>query len=346
MNAPAICTLPVKVINLDPATCNTGDLAEEALWERLGSASALIGKAVSIPVLLVNKDQMDCLCPPEKRKFLNPDRAKEILDAQRDKNHGEDLWEKLESACDDEMWNRYQRTAALGLYHRGPLSDAKSLVEKGNFDGEGSGPDSEDSTVLAGLRGLSGPFIALCCERISAHARSHSVAYGTALACVYYHELGHALMDTAAAGKDPYSELWARVLEESLANAISISCFSGTERAQTAQLTKEQPLEYRGWPYTVTTGKGRDLLDLLCKFDYIPKELFHDLRHYLLYEPEGAAFLMALAHNFGFPLLSVWRLFKRDQRLEARMLLKSIAQRLLDEVCSEPALFKRGRFCP
>ena len=64
---------------------------------------------------------------------------------------------------------------------------------------------------------------------------------------VYYHELAHALMDTADTAPDPYREPWGLVVEESLADWVAASRFKGSEALAVHRLIKGQPPEYLGY---------------------------------------------------------------------------------------------------
>lgn len=152
---------------------------------------------------------------------------------------------------------------------------------------------------------------------------------------VYYHELGHAIMDTLPDGApNPYLKPWGRTVEESLANAIAYRCFSGTEARWVQRLIQDQPAEYRGY-----AAAGQLLVSLLdVKF---LRDWFRGLHEYGWYwwrrieyaldrlergawHPEVARTLTEVLMNLPMPLTQIrsheridsqniteWRRFKR-----------------------------------
>ncbi len=104
-------------------------------------------------------------------------------------------------------------------------------------------PEAEQAFLECNL-----PAIFLCCERIRRHAATEGAPYELALDKTYYHELGHAIMDTLPArAPNPYNETWGRVIEESLANLIAYERFEGTEAIWIQRLIQRQPAEYLGY---------------------------------------------------------------------------------------------------
>jgi hypothetical protein len=77
-------------------------------------------------------------------------------------------------------------------------------------------------------------------------AKQEKVAVSLVQDKVYYHELGHALMDTGPS-PDSHNKGWGRVVEESLANLVAWQCFRGSEAAKAARLIQGQPPEYQGY---------------------------------------------------------------------------------------------------
>jgi hypothetical protein len=92
------------------------------------------------------------------------------------------------------------------------------------------------------------PAIFLCCERIVDWASRLGISHHLVMDKVYYHELGHAIMDTLPDGApNPYLKSWGRTVEESLANAIAYRCFKGKEALWVQRLIQDQPAEYLGY---------------------------------------------------------------------------------------------------
>jgi hypothetical protein len=56
-------------------------------------------------------------------------------------------------------------------------------------------------------------------------------------------------MAEAGQGKKPAGEFWARVVEESLANALAWGRFNPTERWLVNRVISGQPVEYRGYTF-------------------------------------------------------------------------------------------------
>lgn len=218
--------LPVGVHNLGSQEAQALDFSREVLWERMSGPMGR--KAVKIPVFLVNRDQMDYLYPPERLRCLDPKQVREW--ARRFREEDEDrppLW-----GLDERVWER--ETVAVGLYisHLDGASKALELGKRATGEAEG----------LEALQGHQGPAIFLCPERIVSWAEREGISPHLVADKVYYHELGHALMDT---GPTPYGERWGRVVEEGLANRVAFRCFKGKEALWVQRLIQEQPAEYQ-----------------------------------------------------------------------------------------------------
>ncbi|MCS6869300.1 hypothetical protein, partial [Thermus sp.] len=135
---------------------------------------------------------------------------------------------------------RYRKTVAVGLYV--PHLDNRAKEEVLRL---AQGTPEEEA-----LKDHKGPAIFLCPERILDWADREGIEASLVLDKVYYHELGHALMDT---GPTPYGELWGRILEESLANWVAFRLFRGREARLVQRLIQGQPAEY--WGY-LAVGRG------------------------------------------------------------------------------------------
>lgn len=244
-------------------------------------------KATGIPVYLVNPDQMDALYPPKRLQFLNPRcvrrwaeevrrREAGIREESREVGEGEARREGRPSpweCLDEEMTYRYRWVVAVGLY----VSDF-GTKELQTIRVSGSSP--------AGAGPTGGPAIVLSPERIVGWAQRAGVSPDLVLDKVYYHELGHALMDT---GPTPYEEPWARVVEESLANWIAYRSFHGLEAVQVQRLMQEQPLEYRGYAVLEDPDFARDLSKAVgCRWRLRPLDLEGGVPLSVLSEWRGA----------------------------------------------------------
>lgn len=186
---------------------------------------------------------MDLLAPPERFCFLDPAQvaawARRLREARREQGRGEDEDRRPLQGLDLQCEGSYRERVAVGLYLPEPPSDDewKDVLE---LSDSGCSPDP------SAVSPPSGPSIYLCPERILDWARKVGVSHELVLDKVYYHELGHALMDT---GPTPYGKLWCRIVEESLANWIAFSCFKGLEARWVQKLIQGQPAEYQGYAH-------------------------------------------------------------------------------------------------
>ncbi len=227
-------SLPITLYNAGSKEAHNLDFSRAVLWARMSPGMGR--KAVTIPVYIVNPDQIDYLYPPHRKRFLNPKqvaRWAELKRAQmREGQRGEPLLGLDPSS--DEM---YIQTVVVGLYR-------KREFEPKEWEEVLARADS-GATLDVGVQAIPEvPVILLCAERILGRAARESVDPQLVLDKVYYHELGHALMDT---GHTPYKELWGRIVEESLANWIATRRFWGVERLQVKKLIAGQPAEYQGY---------------------------------------------------------------------------------------------------
>jgi hypothetical protein len=124
----------------------------------------------------------------------------------------------------------------------------------GSLDGVSKGgvlrlgdPGHQDPGAPPAFQADPGPAIFLCPERIVDRGAREGVPTALVQDQVYYHELAHALMDTADTAPDPYQEPWGLVVEESLANWVAASRFQGSEALAVHRLIKGQPPEYLGY---------------------------------------------------------------------------------------------------
>ncbi|RIH81370.1 hypothetical protein Mlute_02821 [Meiothermus luteus] len=232
--------LPIQLADVGSREAQGLDFTREALWKRMDGGMGR--KAVQTPVFLANPRQMDYLYPPERLRFLHPEQvrrwAQEVRERrEREGDEGEPL-QGLEPERQEEyrevVEEEYREVVAVGLYVS-RLDDAQKRELLHRAEGD---PEEE------ALRRHAGPAIFLCPERILSWAGREGVSPNLVLDKVYYHELGHALMDT---GTTPYQELWCRIVEESLANWIAFRRFSGKEARLVQRLIAGQPPEYQGY---------------------------------------------------------------------------------------------------
>ncbi|APD10415.1 MULTISPECIES: hypothetical protein [Thermus] len=206
------------------------DFSRDVLWGRMDGAMGK--KAVETPVFLANPRQMDYLYPRERLRFLHPEVARRWAQERRRRRDG-DEGEPLQG-LDTAPWDWYRETVAVGLYvDQMDGAKKRELLRLAEGDPE-----------VEALQHHDGPAILLCPERILSWAGREGVHPNLVLDKVYYHELGHALMDT---GPTPYGELWCRIIEESLANWIAYSRFRGREARWVQRLIQGQPPEYWGY---------------------------------------------------------------------------------------------------
>jgi hypothetical protein len=219
------------------------DFGREETYARMNPS--LGRKAAALPVYLVNPAQMDRLYPPERRRtFCDPERVRRALRDLRSRGEEREedrglLWEALRDGSDCDL---FRRTVAVGLY-MGSLDG----VSKGGVLRLGD-PGHQDPGAPPAFQADPGPAIFLCPERIVDWGAREGVPTALVQDQVYYHELAHALMDTAAdTASDPYLKPWGLVVEESLANWVAASRFQGSEALAVHRLIKGQPPEYLGY---------------------------------------------------------------------------------------------------
>jgi hypothetical protein len=69
--------VPVQVYNLGSPAGAQMDFERDELWSRMDAEMGK--KAVSLPVFLVNPNQMDMLYPREYRRALDPEQIRKLL---------------------------------------------------------------------------------------------------------------------------------------------------------------------------------------------------------------------------------------------------------------------------
>lgn len=253
--------VPVQVYNLGSPAGAQMDFERDELWSRMDAEMGK--KAVSLPVFLVNPNQMDMLYPREYRRALDPERIRTLLqeeverEAREQDREGEletrrepqeeepDFFDRLQRSEVDRIgWSKYSEVILVGLYlhlERCDQSFRGGVLKQG---------DENVRTAEAENAFLNHqePAIFLCCERIVDWANDLGIPHHLVMDKVYYHELGHAIMDTLPDGApNPYLESWGRTVEESLANAIAYRCFKEKEALWVQRLIQDQPAEYLGY---------------------------------------------------------------------------------------------------
>jgi len=253
--------VPVQVYNLGSPAGAQMDFERDELWSRMDAEMGK--KAVSLPVFLVNPNQMDMLYPREYRRALDPEQIRKLLQEEarreaqkreREQETGEwrerreeepDFFDRLQRSEEDQIgWSKYSEVILVGLYlhlERCDQNFRSGVLRQG---------DSNAQTAEAENAFLNhqAPAIFLCCERIVDWASRLGISHHLVMDKVYYHELGHAIMDTLPDGApNPYIESWGRTVEESLANAIAYRCFKGKEALWVQRLIQDQPAEYLGY---------------------------------------------------------------------------------------------------
>ena len=328
--------VPVKVYNLGSPAGTQMDFDRSKLWNRMDTEMGR--KAVSIPVFLVNEEQMDTLRPPEFCKALDPECVRGLLQERRGVRETDFLFERLRR-CEEEGWAKYKKVVAVGLYlnlERSSHYDdsfKKSVLNLG--DSSVLTPQAEDAFLQH-----DEPAIFLCCERIMDWANSVGVSHHLVMDKVYYHELGHAIMDTLPIGApNPYHEIWGRIVEESLANAIAYRCFNGQEAIWVQRLIQTQPAEYLG--YVAANQVLVGVPEIFVRFIHYPEELFWDtwfrwfrwlrsmdISPFDEYQIISSLFLKMHLDSVN---ITCWKQFKRTkaQSIEYQSIWKDFAIRLL-----------------
>jgi len=242
-------SLPARIYNLGSKAAADLDFTREALWRRMDAPMGR--KAVQIPVFLVNEDQMDELSPPRRKRALDPRYVKEWLNRRRESREPLSLERRREpdelppdiNQLDSNSWEAFVQVVALGLYVRHPQRE-QAVVEKGD-------PNVQEPEAVQAYQEAKGPHIYLCCERIVRRGKQEGIPPNLVLDKVYYHELGHALLDVPKSvwdtGDDPYPTPWGRTIEESAANYIAYQRFKGKEALLVQKLIASQPAEYLGY---------------------------------------------------------------------------------------------------
>ncbi|GBC91592.1 hypothetical protein HRbin15_00046 [bacterium HR15] len=253
-------SLPIAFHNLGSAAAQQIDLAREALYTRMEDRIAEL--ALKIPVFLVNEAQIDAVAPPALQRGLNKNAVQRRL---RDALEQEEVQRDRERRREEEIspieraWDDIQRGEVTDMQEPSPFAywirftpvglylgrhSAKPQWSKINSQGTPQpAPDAVDA-----YRSANTPLIFICPERVIDWANRMGVEPNLVFDKVLYHELGHAYMDTEdAPSESVYDTAWGRVIEESFANFIAFSQFSGIEARHVQRLITTQPAEYQGY---------------------------------------------------------------------------------------------------
>jgi len=215
---------------------------EEHVLSRVGF---LIDKWAETPVYLTDKRLMDELYPPEKRRTLRVECSREILfrENRGDSDSRElrnDYWKELKE-CEAEIGKGC--FVAMGLYKKSvSVSDLQIIRNYANRD--------------IGTE----PSIFICPERVEdwsggpVHSLDTYRRFRILFSQVLYHELTHAFVKSNH--KFPHwaklirGTLWAKIIEETLCNAMAFRMFTRSDEKSLIRLAiLGQPVEYRGYSY-------------------------------------------------------------------------------------------------
>jgi len=197
---------PRTIYNLGCQDLSPFDFSRSILWQRM--PTTLREVALSIPVFLVNSWQMDAIYPPSRKTILV---GKTILkyccklaaiplEVEDGHNPPQELSELFSlllgrgNFFSGSQWETYEPFVAMGLYLPKPPALQKILEHPPENIGTGEGIGSQEEAKQV-LQNHQGPVIFLCCERIYRAAESERMDPNLVLDMVYYHELGHALLD-------------------------------------------------------------------------------------------------------------------------------------------------------
>lgn len=331
--------IPIAVHNLGSPEGEGLDFAREELYRRMDAP--MMNLAVRIPVYLVNEAQMDRLYPPERRRFFPEEPLRRRLRELREREplDDEDPFAPLEDLdrWGEDLWHRVKDVVAVGLYVRGSAMGAQGRAFRQEVlllgEEEARTEEAEEAFL-----DHEGPAIFLCPERVVGWAEEKDVRVALVQDKVYYHELGHALMDTADPYPDPYGESWGRVVEESLANLVAWRRFQGQEAAWVAQLIQDQPPEYRG--YAVAADLPHPLFWPEIAHLRVPWEYWEEwwwrYRHFLRDIPGRLRTFLELpfSPDGGLGLYRAWRESKRRGHWRdgsVRLFWRRVARLLLEE---------------
>jgi hypothetical protein len=223
------------------------------LWKQVSQRLTFLQHPFgTVPIYLVSPDTIDRLSSPDhweldpgclRRVFADlRDRVRQAVQKKEDVDIGRFI-DGLLKEC------QRRRPVLLGCY----VADASTV----GFGGSGAVHTVEQAAEAALKVRLSfprGPAIFLCPDRIFSYPNGHLV-----FQIVLIHELVHAYQGTTFWARGASSKTWGRVIEESLANAVTFWHFQAQERPAVAAFMTSQPAEYAAYVYWLgLTGDGRD----------------------------------------------------------------------------------------
>ena len=155
---------------------------------------------------------------------------------------------------------------------------------------------------------------------------------------VLFHELSHAYLDVPRLrATDYYKTWWGKIIEESLANAITLSRFkSYADIANAVRLINNQPIEYRGCYLLVDKDKKNFWDSFLISLYHLctKKRIIIDFDDFIRYLMHRYPWLYYWIDKY--PLyISLWKIWKDykqrpDNKLE--VFLKRIAVSILEDI--------------
>ncbi len=216
--------IPIEVKNLGSKEADKLDFSREELYKRMDPYPFMSKRATEVPVYLVNPKQMDIVSPPEYSKCIDEEEIikwveKWIKEIEDYKILDEEAIKSLADARDIQECMRESEECnkgfeAVGLYISEELGKQKEQELLNNAE------------IPLNNVYIKYPCIFICPERVIERAKKYEVDVNLCLDMVYYHELAHAVMDSKRRGIN-LGDAWAKVIEESLANWLSYSCFTG-----------------------------------------------------------------------------------------------------------------------
>jgi len=196
-----------------------------------------------VNIVVADKEVVDFICPPEKKKFLDPEcifglrkrisehLKREIMLRRSLREISERVWRNLKG-CEREIWTI---SIARGCYKRVNSNDQYKLREEFDID-----IPKEPSIFVAFDRVEdSADYI----------AKQLGIAFSRALENVLtitlVHETFHAFTDLN--GRQYAEETWFKIIEESLANYTAYLAIRDDDKFIFLFDVQKQPIEYRCW---------------------------------------------------------------------------------------------------
>jgi len=215
----------INIVNLDSSVnvCISRKKIDK-IYTDLKIISPLLQK---IPVYLVKESTMDKLYPLEKRLTLSKNCIKRVMNRVYEEFEAIEITEdeflnKVDNFVEECLRERIGNHSIVGLY--------LSYI-----------PDE----IIEEFQIKQMPSVFICVERCVEWAGVKNVEADIVFRKVLYHEFAHAYMDSG--NYTYYKTWWGKVIEESIANFITLTRFTEKEeQGQVIQLILDQPLEYIG----------------------------------------------------------------------------------------------------